>query len=153
VQAHYFTSTRDDSPFWLANKYDLTLSDSIKEKIEIYKCGLSVNPPLSMEGDYYGKFENEFHHFWTNERYYSIFAGMGFLPDQTMPRLAYRLNAVEKSRRVFAKIKQAQLSLAKALPTNFHYLRQLHADDARWRSNGSMIKNDAASIKTHFVTP
>jgi len=126
VQAHYFTSTRDDSPFWLANKHDLALSDSIKEKIEIYRCGLSVNPPLSTEGDYYGTFENEFHHFWTNERYYCIFAGMGFLPDQSLPQLAHSLKAVEKAQRIFARIKQDQRDMRQALPTNFEYLRQFH---------------------------
>jgi tryptophan halogenase len=46
IQAHYLTSTRDDSPFWLANKHDLILSDNIKEKIAIYRSGLPVNPLL-----------------------------------------------------------------------------------------------------------
>ena len=39
IQAHYFTSTRDDTPFWLANKYDLALSDSIKEKSRSTSAG------------------------------------------------------------------------------------------------------------------
>jgi tryptophan halogenase len=33
VQSHYFNSTRDGSPFWLANQHDLVLSDSIREKV------------------------------------------------------------------------------------------------------------------------
>jgi tryptophan halogenase len=140
VQAHYFTSTRDDSPFWLANKYGLVLSDNIKEKVEIYKCGLSVNPPLSTEGDYYGAFENEFHHFWTNERYYCIFAGMGFLPDHALPRLAYRVAAVEEAKRIFAQIKQTQRDLSRSLPTNFEYLRQFHAGKGAMRQVNGAIR-------------
>lgn len=127
IQAHYLTSTRDDSPFWLANKNDLILSDAIKEKIALYKCGLPVNPPLSSEGDYYGIFDNEFHHFWTNERYYCIFAGMGFLPDRPLGRLAYRPEGVEEARRVFAKLKERTRELAGTLPTNYEYLKSFHA--------------------------
>lgn len=128
VQAHYFTSTRDDSPFWLANKNDLVLSDNIKEKIAIYKAGLPVNAPLSSEGDYYGAFENEFHHFWTNERYYCIFGGAGFYPDRPLARLAYRPDIVEGSKALFEKVKQEQQHLLRTLPTNYQYLKQFHAE-------------------------
>jgi len=127
VQAHYFTSSRDDSPFWLANRHDLVLSDNIKEKIAIYKCGLPVNPPLSTEGDYYGTFENEFHHFWTNERYYCVFAGMGYLPDRALGRLAYRPSAVAEAQEKLLEIKRTQQELLRTLPTNYEYLKQFHA--------------------------
>jgi tryptophan 7-halogenase len=127
IQAHYLTSSRDDSPFWLANKNDLILSDDIQEKIAIYKCGLPVNPPLASETDYYGSFDNEFRNFWTNGSYYCIFAGMGFLPDRPLGRLSYRPAAVAEARRIFADIKKRQDELARTLPTNYEYLSRFHA--------------------------
>jgi tryptophan 7-halogenase len=129
VQAHYLTSTREDSPFWRANKHELVLSDAIREKIALYKAGLPVNPPLSSEEDYYGSFENEFHNFWTNGSYYCIFAGMGFLPDRPLPNLLYRPASVEKARAIFARIKRQQEELLVTLPTTFEFLRAFHAEE------------------------
>lgn len=127
LQAHYFTTTRDDSPFWLACKNDLHLSDAMKEKIERYKAGLPINPPLSNETDYYGSFDIEFRNFWTNGSYYAIFAGMGFLPDAKYPPLHYRPRDVAAAEAVFAEIKRAQRELGAMLPTNYEFLKKLHA--------------------------
>jgi len=126
VQSHYFTTTRDDSPFWLANKHDLVLSDNVKEKIALYRSGLPVNPPLATESDYYGRFDNEFHQFWTNGSYYCIYAGMGFLPDQPQPRIAYRAHAVAEAQAAFLEIKAEQEKLCRELPTIVEYLKHLH---------------------------
>ncbi len=126
VQAHYLTSTRDDSPFWLANKHDLVLSDNIKEKISIYRSGLPVNPPLSTEEDYYGSFDSEFRNFWTNGSYYCIFSGMGFLPDQPLPRIAHRAGVVEKAKQKFLEIKAQQQELVRTLPSTYEYLSRFH---------------------------
>jgi hypothetical protein len=126
VQAHYFTTQREDTPFWRANRHELVLSDNIKEKIAIYKSGLPVNPPLSTEGDYYGTFENEFHHFWTNERYYCIFGGLDYLPDHPLPRLGYRPAGVEDAVHTLAKIEASQRELMASLPTNYEYLEHFH---------------------------
>lgn len=127
LQAHYFTSTRDDSEFWLANKNDLTLSDAIKEKIATYKAGMPVNPPPVSEADYYATLENEFRRFWLNESYYCIFSGMGFLPDHPTGQLAYRPESVEQAKRVLAGIKARARQLTSMLPTNYEYLQQFHA--------------------------
>jgi flavin-dependent dehydrogenase len=128
IQAHYFNCSRDDSPFWLANRHDLVLSDGIREKIALYRSGLPVNPPLSAEGDYYGRFENEFHQFWTNGSYYCIFAGLGFLPDRPLGRLAYRPDGIAEARATFASIRAAQHRLCRELPTNHAYLQHLHGE-------------------------
>lgn len=127
LQAHYFTSTRDDSEFWLANKNDLTLSDAIKEKIATYKAGMPVNPPPVSEADYYATLENEFRRFWLNESYYCIFSGMGFLPDHPTGQLAYRPESVEQAKRVLTGIKARARQLTSMLPTNYEYLQQFHA--------------------------
>lgn len=129
VQAHYFTTTRDDTPFWRANKNELTLSDSIREKISLYKAGLPVNPPLSSEEDYYGSFDNEFHNFWTNGSYYCIFAGMGFLPERPYARIAYEPEAIQQASTLFACIKQQQHRLSEQLPSTYEYLRHLHSKE------------------------
>ncbi|HST57415.1 MAG TPA: tryptophan 7-halogenase, partial [Longimicrobium sp.] len=131
VQSHYFNSSRDDSAFWIANKHDLVMSDSIKEKVSLYKAGLPVNPPFTSEGDYYGRFDNEFHQFWTNGSYYCVYAGMNFMPDSPQPRIAYRPSAVAEAKRVFAAIKEEQKKLLAELPTNYEYLKHLHGGKIR----------------------
>jgi tryptophan halogenase len=145
VQAHYLTSTRDDSPFWLANKNDLKLSDNILEKIAIYRAGLPVNPPLSSEEDYYGSFDNEFHNFWTNGSYYCIFAGMGFLPDRPLGRLAYRPEAVDEAKRIFKRIQQQQSELVSSLPSTYEYLRMFH-ENTRAAERSAVVEKLAARL-------
>ena len=128
IQAHYFNSDRDDSEFWLANKNALFLGDSMQEKMALYKAGLPVNPPTSSQDDYYGSFDNEFHNFWTNGSYYCIFAGMGFYPDEPLARLRYRDDARNEARELFKSIESEQRKLEKILPTNYEYLKYIHAD-------------------------
>lgn len=128
VQAHYVASRRDDSAFWLANQHDLQLSDNIKDKLDTYRCGLPVNPPLSTEEDYYGSFDNEFHNFWTNGSYYCILAGLGLLPERPLARIGHRASAVDAAEREFARIKERQRDLVTTLPSMFEYLERLHQD-------------------------
>lgn len=128
VQAHYFITDRDDSPFWLANKNELALSDTMRDKIAQYKAGLPVNPSLSSDDDYYGSFENEFHNFWTTGNYYCIFAGMGYLPERPYARLAYEPAQMEEAQRLFAQIKQQQKRLRAELPSTYEYLSYLHRE-------------------------
>lgn len=128
VQAHYFHSDRDDSKFWLANKNELKLSESMKEKIILYKSGIPINPPTTSDEDYYGSFETEFRNFWTNSNYYCIFSGMGFNPDQPYSRLQYQPESLRKAQQLMADIKQQQQMLVNTLPSHYEYLKQLHAD-------------------------
>jgi hypothetical protein len=134
IQAHYFTTDRDDSDFWLANKNELALSANMREKMALYKAGLPVNPPISTEEDYYGSFDIEFHNFWTNGSYYCIFAGMGYLPDEPYAWLHYRPQAVAEARRIMADIQRRQDELVQTLPSTYEYLQQLHAE----QSSGAM---------------
>lgn len=143
IQAHYLTSSRDDSPFWLANKHELHLSDNIKDKLETYRCGLPVNPPLSSEEDYYGSLDSEFHNFWTNGSYYCILAGMGLLPDRPLSRLAYRPEAVELAVRELARIDERKRHLVNTLPSMRDYLQKFHA--RRNSAERSPVATDAAT--------
>jgi tryptophan halogenase len=128
IQAHYFNSDRDDSEFWLANKNALFLGDSMQEKMALYKAGLPVNPPTTSQDDYYGSFDNEFHNFWTNGSYYCIFAGMGFYPDESLARIRYRDDARNKARELFKNVQIQQQKLVSTLPTNYEYLKTIHAE-------------------------
>jgi hypothetical protein len=85
-----------------------------------------VNMPLTDESTYYGNFDAEFRNFWNNSNYYCIFAGLDVLPDHALPSLAARPDLVERAEPVFADIKRKQRELARTLPTNYEYLRQLH---------------------------
>jgi tryptophan 6-halogenase len=129
IQAHYLTSSRDDTAFWLANKHDLKLSDNIKDKLETWKAGLTVNMPVAGEEAYYGNFESEFHNFWTNSSYYSILAGMGWMPDQPLPTLRYRPSSIARAEEAFLRIKLKQQDMVQRLPTNYEFLRRLHRKD------------------------
>ena len=125
IQAHFYLSPRMDTPFWRAQK-QLRLPENIREKIETYRAGLPVNAPVSGEGDYYGNFEAEFRNFWTNGSYYCIFAGLGLLPDQPVPTLAYRPRSVAGAEALFDKVKREQQGMIDRLPSNYEYLSKLH---------------------------
>jgi tryptophan halogenase len=129
IQAHFLTSSRDDSPFWLANKHDLKLSDNIQDKLETWKAGLVVNMPVATEEAYYGNFENEFRNFWTNSSYYCILAGMGWMPERPLPTLRYRPSSVARAEAAFQNMKLRQELLLKQLPTHYEFLRRLHRQD------------------------
>lgn len=126
IQVHYLTTPREDTAFWRANKYDLKLSDGIREKLETYKAGLAVNQPLTDEDSYYANFDAEFHNLCTNGSYYCILAGMGWEPERVLPTIRYRPDALRESEKIFADIKRKQAELLGSLPTNHEYLRQLH---------------------------
>lgn len=127
IQMHYLTTPREDTPFWRANKYDLRISDDVKHKLATYKCGLPVNTSLSNADAYYGNFDWEFRNFWTNSSFYCILAGMGWMPDQALPRLRYgSAEAMKMADEGFLAIKRESAELAAKLPTNHEFLRQLH---------------------------
>ncbi|WP_283138062.1 tryptophan halogenase family protein [Rhizohabitans arisaemae] len=125
IQAHFYFSPRQDTPFWKANK-ELYLPEAIREKMETYKAGLAVNQPVTDESNYYGNFEAEFRNFWTNGSYYCIFAGLGCLPDHPLPALTYKDDSIRAAESLFAKVKEEQRELMRVLPTNYEYLRSLH---------------------------
>ncbi|MCT2589151.1 tryptophan 7-halogenase [Streptomyces sp. N2-109] len=125
LQAHYYFSPRVDTPFWQANK-ELTLAESIKDKVATYRAGLPVNLPTTDENTYYGNFEAEFRNFWTNGSYYCIFAGMGMLPRHPLPVLAYKPQSSAEAEQLFADIKRKREDMVASLPSTYDLLRQLH---------------------------
>ena len=127
IQSHYLITSREDTEFWRANKHDLKISDALKHKLETYKAGLVVCPPLTTnEASYYNNFEMEFRNFWTNSNYYCMFAGMDWLPDQALPKLQYRSEDIEKANAMFAQLKRQTAQLKASLPSTYEYLKKLH---------------------------
>jgi tryptophan halogenase len=126
IQVHYLTTQRDDTAFWRANQHDLRLSDSVKEKLELFRAGLPVNMPLSDAESYYGNFECEFRNFWTNSNFYCVMAGMGWVPEQSLPWVRLRQESRAKAEREFSSIRARSNALREYLPSNYDYLRQVH---------------------------
>ncbi len=125
IQAHFYYSPRTDTPFWQANK-ELHLTDSIQEKVAMYRAGLPVNQPVTDEGGYYGNFDAEFDNFWTNGSYYCILTGMGVLPENPLPILSHRPDSVAAAESLFQAVKSKQRDLVATLPSNYEFLRRLH---------------------------
>jgi tryptophan halogenase len=125
IQIHYYFSPRIDTPFWKANR-ELRLSDSIAEKIEMYKAGIPVNQPVTSVDTYYGNFEAEFRNFWTNGSYYCILAGLGLVPDAAPPVLAHRPDSMKRAEELFARVREQQRELVDTLPTTYELLRRIH---------------------------
>jgi len=126
VQTHYFTTSRSDTPFWLANKHDLHLSDSIRNKISLYKAGLNVAAALSDAGAYYDNLETEFRNFWTNSNYYCVLSGMGWMPDAPLAKIRYNPASLVKAQQMFKDVQRQAADLEAKLPTCYEYLRVLH---------------------------
>jgi tryptophan halogenase len=126
IQMHYLTTPREDTPFWRANKHELTLSDDVQYKLQTYKAGLAVNMPVVGEDTYYGSFDAEFRNFWTNGSFYCILAGMGWEPAQALPAIRYRSDAIEQAENMFREVKRQSAELKAKLPTNHQFLQRLH---------------------------
>jgi hypothetical protein len=126
IQVHYLTTEREDTAFWRANRHDLRLSDSVKEKIELYQAGLTVNMPLSDSDSYYGNFECEFRNFWTNSNFYCVMAGMGCAPERALPYIRLRPESQRKAQHEFEAIKARSAELLASLPSCHEYLKQVH---------------------------
>lgn len=127
IQAHYFTTSREDTPFWRANKHDLNISDAIRDKLERYKAGLSLGTAPMDESAYYRSFEYEFRNFWLEGNYYCILSGMGILPDREPPIVRSRPKSRERAGQMFLEIERESARLANTLPSNYEYLRALQA--------------------------
>ncbi|HUC24728.1 MAG TPA: tryptophan halogenase family protein [Streptosporangiaceae bacterium] len=126
IQVHFALSPREDTPFWRAN-HNLQLSDSMREKVRMYKAGLPVNQPTTDENSYYTNFDAEFRNFWTNGSYYCIFTGLGVVPDHPLPTLRHKRDSVVVAQQMMADVSGRQKQLMAELPSAREYLSRLHA--------------------------
>jgi tryptophan halogenase len=111
IVMHYCLTQREDSPFWRANKYNLTIPDSLKEKLELWQ---EMWPDSSQE---WGKL-------FPSYSYMCILSGMGCYPQESLPILAYQDNNSEQD---FLEIEKKAETLKITLPDHVDYLKQLSA--------------------------
>lgn len=145
IQAHYLSSPREDTPFWKANKYDLVLSDNIKEKLESFDAGLPINPPYVDEDSYYSHFEVEFRNYWTNGSYYCILTGLGRQPKNILPLIAYHPENIARAEQLFANVRTRTNELKQITPTNYEFLRRLHSGELTFSQDHSQKASSVAS--------
>ena len=126
IQTHYTLSKKSNTQFWMANKRELKISDSLIEKMNIFNSGMIVCPPVTTnESSYYGDIEKEFYNFWTNSNYYCIFSGLGHLPSKVNSEIAENLDWVKTAFTEFLKLKEEEFEMLNSLPSMVHYLKNI----------------------------
>lgn len=122
---HFHSSPRTDTDFWLANKHDIHVPDSLKEILALQKAGVPVNKSYHGNESLYSTLEASFDRFWTNSNFQCIFAGIDYLPSRPMPLLNHKKDLVEKAEVIFAKQKETTEKMLRELPTHYEYLEQM----------------------------
>ncbi len=101
VKAHYCLSKRDDSDFWLDNRAEHSIPDSLKERLARWKH----QPPSAY--DFASKFD-----IFNLENYQYILYGMDF--DTDMTNFGSRMSQDDKAQKIFSDIQtQANLAVSK----------------------------------------
>ena len=119
-------TSREDTPFWKANKFDLIIPDSLQKLLEVYRAGAPVNMPYTSDSSYNKLFEAGFDRFWTNSNYVAILTGMNVLPDSSLPVLEHKKESLEKAEVAFELIKYSTEKLLNELPSHYEYIKRLH---------------------------
>ncbi|NJM20397.1 MAG: tryptophan 7-halogenase [Richelia sp. RM2_1_2] len=138
IVMHYCMTSREDTPFWKANKFDLVIPDSLQKLLEVYRSGAPVNMPYTSDSFYNQVFEAGFDRFWTNSNYLAILTGMNVLPDSALPILEHKKESLEKAEVGFELIKYSTEKLLNELPSHYEYIKGLHNKlelDANFSSN------------------
>lgn len=125
IQTHFAFAPRTDTEFWRANK-KLPLGDDLREKIELYRAGLPVNPYSSGEQVLHGSSELANKNFWNNTNYWCMFAGLGHLPEHVLPALQYRPASVAGAEALFADVPRRAAEQLQELPSTYDVLSALH---------------------------
>lgn len=121
---HFCTSPRTDTAYWLANKHDLEIPDSLQKILDLQRAGLPIRKSYLSNQDTYNAFEASFDRFWTNSNYQSILMNVDYLPEQVMPLLDLRPDIVEKADEVFRNIEVQTRLYTATLPSQYDYLMQ-----------------------------
>ncbi|MET8183654.1 tryptophan halogenase family protein [Streptomyces sp. NPDC005336] len=125
IQTHFAFSPRTDTEFWRANK-KLPIADDLREKIELYRAGLPVNPYSSGEQVLHGTSELGNKNFWNNTNYWCMLAGLGFLPEHVLPALRYKPASVAGADALFADVPRRAAEQLEELPSTYDILHALH---------------------------
>ena len=111
IVLHYCISDREDTAFWKANKYDVALSETLQEKLELWSQRLPI-------------YEHGLGILFHDDSYACILAGLGYLPETSLQILStYNSADVEK---MFATVKNKANSMMFALPDHHKQLQKLY---------------------------
>ncbi len=125
IVVHYCTTSREDTPFWKANKFDLKIPESLQALFDVYRAGAPINIPYADEYGYNQVFDAGFDRFWTNSNYLAILAGVNCLPDSALPVLHHKADSVEKAEVIFKSVQAATEKLLDELPSHYAYITSL----------------------------
>jgi tryptophan halogenase len=123
IVMHFCTSPRTDTPYWLANKHELQIPDSLKQILELQKAGVPLRKSYHGNDLLYSVFEAGYDRFWTNSNYQSVLSGVNYLPQHAMPLLTYRSDIIAEAEKVFSDIKDQTSQLLMQLPSHYDYLK------------------------------
>lgn len=126
IVMHFCTSPREDTPYWLANKHDLKLPDSLKNILKLQKAGIPIRKSYATDEFLYASFEAGFDRFWTNSNYQCVLAGVEYLPEGYMPLLDHRDDIRKEAEKIFSDIALRSDLLVNQLPTQYEYLNQVY---------------------------
>lgn len=127
IVMHFKTSPRTDTDFWLTNKHDTKIPESLNVILEKQKLGIPIR--MSHQGDesLYSSFAARFDNFWTNSSYQCIFSGVDYFPDASLPILNYRDDIMSRGEEILAKIQEQSLELCNTLPSQRDYLEKIYS--------------------------
>jgi tryptophan 7-halogenase len=126
ILIHFCTSPRVDTPYWLANKHELKIPDSVREILALQKAGIPIKKGYTNDELLYASFEAGFDRFWTNSNYQCVLAGVDYLPERYLPLLDHRTDVVQESKKIFKEIELRSQMLTETLPSQYEYLTYLY---------------------------
>ena len=111
---HYYTSTRQDTPFWKATKSELVIPEALKDRLKLWKARLPNNRNI-----------NQSYHGFEFYSYSVMLLGLGYRPAQNLPALDH-IND-QKAKAVFRAIKERSDHLCSTLPSQYEYLTAMRS--------------------------
>ncbi|MDP3704935.1 MAG: tryptophan 7-halogenase [Legionellaceae bacterium] len=127
IVMHFKTCQRTDSSFWLANRHETEISESLKLIFDRYKSGLPIKTTHQTDMKLYASFGVQFDNFWTNTNYLSILCGVEWLPDEALSLLYHRSDIMEKGNSLLKKIQIESAQQKEILPSQYDYLKQMYS--------------------------
>ena len=110
---HYCTSSRADTPFWKATKHDLVISDSLRERLKLWKVRLPNNRNI-----------NPSYHGFESYSYSVMLLGLGYQPERSLPALDHISD--QRALSTFKAIKERAARLCRTLPSQYDYLTSIY---------------------------
>jgi len=133
---YYCVTQRTDSPFWLAARNELKLSERVREMLSVWRIRLpnSSNVP-------------EHYHGFIAYSYCVIMLGLQYVPNRPCPLVSGKESL--RARERFGEIAHDTTKLISSLPSHYEYVARLHARDfGRPACFGASERWEAADSRT-----